>query len=36
VVYGGRSIGAVSDAERSRLRRAEFGFVFQSGRLVSS
>jgi len=34
VVYGGRSIGALPDAERSRLRRSEFGFVFQFGRLV--
>jgi putative ABC transport system ATP-binding protein len=34
VRYRGRSLGAVSDAVRTRLRRDEFGFVFQFGQLV--
>jgi putative ABC transport system ATP-binding protein len=34
VVYDHRPIGSLPDAERSRLRRSEFGFVFQFGRLV--
>jgi putative ABC transport system ATP-binding protein len=34
VHYGGRELSAMSDAERSRLRRGEFGFVFQFGQLV--
>lgn len=34
VRYRGRSLAAVSDATRSRLRRDEFGFVFQFGQLV--
>jgi putative ABC transport system ATP-binding protein len=34
VVYDGRPVGSLPDAERSRLRRSEFGFVFQFGRLV--
>jgi putative ABC transport system ATP-binding protein len=34
VIYDGRPLGALSDGERSRLRRSEFGFVFQFGRLV--
>jgi putative ABC transport system ATP-binding protein len=34
VVFDGRPIGTLPDAERSRLRRTEFGFVFQFGRLV--
>jgi putative ABC transport system ATP-binding protein len=34
VVFDDRQIGSLSDAERSRLRRSEFGFVFQFGRLV--
>jgi putative ABC transport system ATP-binding protein len=34
VVYDGSAIGAASDARRSELRRTEFGFVFQFGRLV--
>ncbi|WP_338700048.1 ABC transporter ATP-binding protein [Streptomyces sp. Q6] len=34
VVYGGRDLAALSDAERSALRRGEFGFVFQFGQLV--
>jgi putative ABC transport system ATP-binding protein len=32
--YRGRSLGSVSDAVRTRLRREEFGFVFQFGQLV--
>jgi putative ABC transport system ATP-binding protein len=34
VRYRGRSLGAVSDTVRTRLRRDEFGFVFQFGQLV--
>jgi putative ABC transport system ATP-binding protein len=34
VVYAGRDLPALSDAERSALRRSEFGFVFQFGQLV--
>ncbi|QLH23875.1 ABC transporter ATP-binding protein [Streptomyces sp. Rer75] len=34
VHYGGRELSALSDAERSSLRRGEFGFVFQFGQLV--
>ncbi|WP_421109085.1 ABC transporter ATP-binding protein [Streptomyces sp. NEAU-S77] len=34
VHYGGRKLSALSDAERSSLRRGEFGFVFQFGQLV--
>ncbi len=34
VIYDGREVGGLPDAERSRLRRSEFGFVFQFGRLV--
>jgi len=34
VLYGGREVGSLPDSERSRLRRSEFGFVFQFGRLV--
>jgi putative ABC transport system ATP-binding protein len=34
VVLSGRPIHPLSDAERSRLRRETFGFVFQFGRLV--
>jgi putative ABC transport system ATP-binding protein len=34
VRYQGRDLAALSDAERSALRRADFGFVFQFGRLV--
>ncbi|MET8182750.1 ABC transporter ATP-binding protein [Streptomyces sp. NPDC005336] len=34
VHYSGRELSAMSDAERSRLRRGEFGFVFQFGQLV--
>jgi putative ABC transport system ATP-binding protein len=32
--YGGRELTEMSDAERSTLRRTEFGFVFQFGQLV--
>lgn len=34
VNYGGRDITAMSDVDRSALRRGEFGFVFQFGQLV--
>ncbi len=34
VVYDGADVGSLSDARRSELRRGEFGFVFQFGRLV--
>ena len=34
VSYDGRELSAMSDAERSALRRTEFGFVFQFGQLV--
>lgn len=34
VSYDGRELTALSDAERSALRRGDFGFVFQFGRLV--
>ncbi|KDQ69237.1 ABC transporter ATP-binding protein [Streptomyces halstedii] len=34
ITYGGREISAMSDAERSALRRTDFGFVFQFGQLV--
>ncbi|NJQ00505.1 ABC transporter ATP-binding protein [Streptomyces zingiberis] len=34
VRYQGRELSALSDAERSALRRGEFGFVFQFGQLV--
>ncbi|MFI7009015.1 ABC transporter ATP-binding protein [Streptomyces sp. NPDC050145] len=34
ITYGGRDLTAMSDAERSALRRGEFGFVFQFGQLV--
>ncbi|MCX4729788.1 ABC transporter ATP-binding protein [Streptomyces sp. NBC_01363] len=34
ITYAGRELSAMSDAERSALRRAEFGFVFQFGQLV--
>ncbi|MEU6353981.1 ABC transporter ATP-binding protein [Streptomyces sp. NPDC047072] len=32
--YAGREMATMSDAERSALRRSEFGFVFQFGQLV--
>ncbi|GAA4587331.1 ABC transporter ATP-binding protein [Planotetraspora phitsanulokensis] len=34
VRYEGREVQAMSDAERSALRRTRFGFVFQFGQLV--
>ncbi|MGP3927169.1 ABC transporter ATP-binding protein [Streptomyces sp. 8N616] len=34
VHYRGRELSAMTDAERSALRRGEFGFVFQFGQLV--
>ena len=34
VEYDGRELSAMSDAERSALRRTDFGFVFQFGQLV--
>ncbi|MFC9297219.1 ABC transporter ATP-binding protein [Streptomyces sp. NPDC057011] len=34
VLYAGRELSAMGDAERSALRRTEFGFVFQFGQLV--
>ncbi|MER6255967.1 ABC transporter ATP-binding protein [Streptomyces sp. NPDC001584] len=34
IAYAGRELTSMSDAERSELRRTEFGFVFQFGQLV--
>jgi putative ABC transport system ATP-binding protein len=34
VRYNGREVSAMSDAELSALRRADFGFIFQFGQLV--
>ncbi|WP_432104900.1 ABC transporter ATP-binding protein [Streptomyces sp. bgisy091] len=34
VTYAGQELSAMSDARRSALRRSDFGFVFQFGRLV--
>lgn len=34
VHYAGRNLGAMTDRDRSALRRTEFGFVFQFGALV--
>ncbi|MCQ4210371.1 MULTISPECIES: ABC transporter ATP-binding protein [Streptomyces] len=34
ITYDGRDLAGMSDAERSALRRGEFGFVFQFGQLV--
>ncbi|AZM90912.1 MULTISPECIES: ABC transporter ATP-binding protein [Streptomyces] len=34
VTYNGRELNSMNDAERSALRRGEFGFVFQFGQLV--
>jgi len=34
VAFEGRSMAALDDAERSRLRRTAFGFVFQFGQLI--
>lgn len=35
VTYAGRRIDALSETERSRLRRSDFGVLFQFGQLVS-
>ncbi|MET9384874.1 ABC transporter ATP-binding protein [Streptomyces sp. NPDC002928] len=34
ILYNGRDLATMSDTERSRLRRSDFGFVFQFGQLV--
>ncbi|MEU6501729.1 ABC transporter ATP-binding protein [Streptomyces californicus] len=34
ITYNGREMSAMSDVQRSALRRSDFGFVFQFGRLV--
>ncbi|MFD9935244.1 ABC transporter ATP-binding protein [Streptomyces massasporeus] len=34
ITYSGRELTTMSDAERSALRRSDFGFVFQFGQLV--
>jgi putative ABC transport system ATP-binding protein len=34
ITYGGRDVTAMSDVDRSALRRSEFGFIFQFGQLV--
>ncbi|MET8579645.1 ABC transporter ATP-binding protein [Streptomyces collinus] len=34
ITYAGRELATMSDAERSALRRSDFGFVFQFGQLV--
>ncbi|MEU5636795.1 ABC transporter ATP-binding protein [Streptomyces rishiriensis] len=34
IMYNGRDLATMSDAQRSQLRRSEFGFVFQFGQLV--
>ncbi|MDP9243243.1 MAG: ATP-binding cassette domain-containing protein, partial [Actinomycetota bacterium] len=34
ILYRGRSLAALSDSARTRLRRNEFGFVFQFGQLM--
>ena len=34
VCWRGRDVGRLRDAERTRLRRTDFGFVFQSGHLL--
>jgi putative ABC transport system ATP-binding protein len=34
ITYDGRDLSAMRDAERSALRRGQFGFVFQFGQLV--
>ncbi|MET7458236.1 ABC transporter ATP-binding protein [Streptomyces sp. NPDC005574] len=34
ITYNGREVTKMSDAQRSALRRSEFGFVFQFGQLV--
>ena len=34
ITYDGRELSAMTDSQRSALRRSEFGFVFQFGQLV--
>uniref|UniRef100_UPI0015EE9CA3 ABC transporter ATP-binding protein n=1 Tax=Streptomyces albidus (ex Kaewkla and Franco 2022) TaxID=722709 RepID=UPI0015EE9CA3 len=34
VTYRGKEVSAMNDAQRSALRRSDFGFVFQFGQLV--
>ncbi|EYT84237.1 MULTISPECIES: ABC transporter ATP-binding protein [unclassified Streptomyces] len=34
ILYDGRELSTMTDAQRSALRRSEFGFVFQFGQLV--
>lgn len=34
VTFAGRELSMLNDADRSRLRRSEFGFVFQFGQLI--
>ena len=34
IMYGGREMATMNDAQRSELRRSQFGFVFQFGQLV--
>ncbi|BDR53657.1 hypothetical protein KIM372_15640 [Bombiscardovia nodaiensis] len=34
VIYQGRDLSAMSDGDRTKLRRSDFGFVFQSGQLL--
>ncbi|MDX3800395.1 ABC transporter ATP-binding protein [Streptomyces sp. AK04-3B] len=34
IMYDGHDLATMNDAQRSRLRRTEFGFVFQFGQLV--
>ncbi len=34
IMYGGQEMATMNDAQRSALRRSEFGFVFQFGQLV--
>ncbi|WP_326588240.1 ABC transporter ATP-binding protein [Streptomyces sp. NBC_01294] len=34
ISYAGRELASMNDADRSELRRTEFGFVFQFGQLV--
>ncbi|MGW2289085.1 ABC transporter ATP-binding protein [Streptomyces phaeochromogenes] len=34
IMYGGQEMATMNDAQRSALRRSQFGFVFQFGQLV--
>ncbi|MDQ0949940.1 putative ABC transport system ATP-binding protein [Streptomyces phaeochromogenes] len=34
IMYGGQDMATMNDAQRSALRRSQFGFVFQFGQLV--